>query len=196
MVEEELQRIEQIFERGISLVHQGKHKQAFRLSKKLKNTWAVSEATRAQVIIEGYSLLTRCKPAKAKACCLESMGYLWDNPDGLFLIRQAHDPTSDKTKWFDIALRGGCAAFGMFTLFTNEHYARFLVLADDEFEASRYIEEISRFQEPSEMKIISSESEDLKLENDYDRKGVYRCSPFTTERVPERFLTSRPESEF
>lgn len=184
MVDEELERIESILDKGIDYIKKGRVKEVSRLVRSLRSSWAVVEATRAEALLEGFALLAKRKPTRGKKRVLESMGYLWGNLDGLFLVRQPHDQVTDMSAWYDIVIEGGCAAFGYFTYFTEEHRCRFLVLADDEFEAVRYIEEIANFQCSDEKKILQSKRMPLSSEDERDRKGVYHCSPFTVDGMP------------
>lgn len=187
MVKQELERINQTLNKAIELLQAGKLKQAGRLANQLRNSWAVSEASRAEAIIEGYSFLFRKKPTCAKKRCLDSIGYLWDDPDGLFIIRQINPKPNVRSKWYDIAIQGGAASLGSRVCF-DLHTSRFLVLADDEFEAIRYVDELAKYQKSESKCVVDCLTRRLQSDDEFDKKGVYRCSPFTIEELPDPFI--------
>lgn len=188
MVKEELKRIEDIYQRAMSLLDEGKLKQALQLSAKLNGSWARSEASRAQTIIEASVLQARRKPTRAKKRCLADICYLWDDPWALCCIRSPHPLPDEHSRWFELLVQGGVACLGMFMFFSEEHYCRFLVLANDTKEALGYVDELANFQLPDSCRIVESVLEPLRPDQEVDRRGVYRCSAFTIDSLPDTFL--------
>jgi hypothetical protein len=89
---------------------------------------------------------------------------------------------TDKSHWYEILVKGGSPQLGIFTQFTEVHSSSFLVLADDEFEALTLIDEIAHYTNPEgrSVEVIASRSLELETQT-FDRRGVYRCLPFSLE---------------
>lgn len=177
MTYERTQLIEEQYKKGPEPIEQGKIRSALRLKNRLTGIWPGSESIRAETILEGYSLLVRRKPSTAKRRCLERMYYLWNNPDGLFVIRQANGEISEKSRLFDITVLGGCATLGAFVAFTEKHSCTFQAVADSREEAFGFIAEVANFQEEPKAMVVTFEA--LQSDDNVDRKGVYSCSHFS-----------------
>ena len=181
MSTETFTQIDSVLSKAIQCIENGEFKKAEKLRRSLQNSWAVSEAERASAIITGYSLYTRQKKSRAKEHCLQRICYLWDNPDGLFFIRQPHPAPTKGTFWYELQVTGGCAQLGAFTQFTQEHKSSFLVLANAEFQAIKFIEEVANYAHSDEKEVALLAALQLdEGQHSFDKLGVYRCSPFTT----------------
>ncbi len=76
---------------------------------------------------------------------------------------------------------------------TSEYLTRILVLADSEDEAASFVQE---FCLPDwELKVEQFEEYNLNQDGwEIDQKGVYACSPFSSDSVPETFLGGDDDS--
>ena len=177
-IAQQLEQVENARQKAFEYIQAGEFKKALSCTRSLKGLHTVSEATRATTLIKGYIFYKRRKNRKAKEVCLKNMGYVWNDPDGLFLLRQSNPCIDTDSRLFDITIKGGCAAMGLFTVFTPDHISDFRVVANDEFEAVRYIEEIANYQESDKKTVLECTKQALGVDDEYDKRGVYYTSPF------------------
>ncbi len=180
-IEEQLEYVDEATTRAFEHITNGELKKALSVASQLKGLTVTNEASRAEAIIKGYVLHAKRKNRRAKELCLKSVAYLWGNYDGLYLIRQSHPEPNRDTRFFNITIKGGCAAFGLFTVFTSEHVSDFEVVANSEEEAIRYVEEVAPYQESDAKIVLDCRVRDLGEEDEVDRCGVYGASPFRLE---------------
>ena len=177
-IAQQLEQVENTTQKALEHIEAGEFKKALNCTKSLKGLHTVSEATRAETIIKGYIFYKKRKNRKAREICINNMCYLWNDPDGLFLLRQSNPCINTDSRLFDITIKGGCAGMGPFTVFSPDHISDFRVVANDEFEAIRYIEEIANYQEGDKKTVLECTKQVLEVVDEYDKRGVYYTSPF------------------
>lgn len=172
-----LREVEKTAESAMELIEAGEWRNARRLLRKLDRS-PFPEAWTHHFVLSALIELRQGRPERAKELALQGLNTRWNETRLLEIIRADHPPITSASKVFDITVQAGGPAHGPVAMFDSRRVVTFTVIADDEFEAMRYLCEVARY-EPGYSPVVVRVEQAVLSEESNDTKGVYWCSPFS-----------------
>lgn len=170
-IEKEIKNLEKIGQIAYDLIAQGEFRRANQQLKKLKKTFCVSEAEQIRIPLEAFALQLKGQRAEARELIKWGIGYLWNSADAFAVFRNDNPKVTPASKVLQIEILGGNLAVGAFTQFTSTHVTTVEVIAEDETEALKFIDELLNFTAPKERRVLSCTTIEAETPLD-EHKGV------------------------
>ena len=170
-LENEIREFEEIGRIAYQLIIQGEFRNANRRLRKLKNSSYASQAERIRIPLEALMLQYKGQRTEARELIKLSISYLWSSADAFALFRSDNPLVTPNSKLLKIEILGGDLAVGMFACFNHSSIATVEVIAEDEAEGIKFIDELLCFCSPQERTIVSCTQLSDEIPQD-EHKGV------------------------